>query len=243
MKPARLIFLLLLLAFASCAQQCQADVPSDQAQQDRLQTARENLVRLLERQGITDDKVLNAMRNVLRHEFVPEQLLSQAYANRPLPIGMGQTISQPYIVAYMSEALKLKGGEKVLEIGTGSGYQAAILAEIAGTVYTVEILEPLAKRAEKTLEKLGYENIFVRVGDGYQGWPEHAPFDAIMVTAAPDHVPEPLVEQLKVGGRMIIPVGERSQRLVLITKDEKGVKQERDLPVLFVPMTGEAEKQ
>lgn len=204
---------------------------------------RERLVRELESEGISDEKVLSAMRKVLRHEFVPKQYQSEAYNNYPLPIGMGQTISQPFVVAYMTQVLKLKGGEKVLEIGTGSGYQAAVLAEIADKVYTIEILEPLARSAEKTLGRLGYKNVFVKAGDGYQGWPEYAPFDAIIVTAAPDHVPQPLVDQLKVGGRMVIPVGKQGQRLVLITKDEQGVKAEEDLPVLFVPMTGEAERK
>jgi protein-L-isoaspartate(D-aspartate) O-methyltransferase len=182
------------------------------------------------------------MQEVPRHEFVPKEYRAEAYDDRPLPIGMNQTISQPYIVAYMTEALELKGGEKVLEIGTGSGYQAAVLAEIAGEVYTIEILEPLARNAEKTLERLGYENISVMAGDGYRGWPEHAPFDAIIVTAAPDHVPEPLVEQLDVGGRMILPVGDWFQKLIVITKDEEGVTQREDLPVRFVPMTGEAQE-
>jgi protein-L-isoaspartate(D-aspartate) O-methyltransferase len=156
---------------------------------------------------------------------------------------MDQTISQPYIVAYMTQALELKGGEKVLEIGTGSGYQAAVLAEIAQKVYTIEILAPLARNAEQTLKRLGYENVFVKAGDGYKGWPEHAPFDAIVVTAAPDHIPQPLVEQLKIGGRMIIPVGSWNQKLILITKNPEGISQQADLPVRFVPMTGEAQEQ
>jgi protein-L-isoaspartate(D-aspartate) O-methyltransferase len=204
---------------------------------------RNRLVDLLAAQGITDKKVLEAMRKVQRHEFVPERYRDSAYDDHPLPIGMDQTISQPYVVAYMTQMLKLKGGEKVLEIGTGSGYQAAVLAEIAGKVYTIEILEPLARNADQTLKRLGYRNIFVKTGDGYKGWPEFAPFDAIIVTAAPDHVPQPLVEQLKVGGRMIVPVGEWFQRLILITKDEKGVTQQEDLPVTFVPMTGEAQQK
>ena len=204
---------------------------------------RENLVRKIEAQGVSDEKVIAAMKKVQRHEFVPKRYRKSAYINRPLPIGMDQTISQPFIVAYMTQMLKLKGGEKVLEIGTGSGYQAAVLAEIAGKVYTIEILEPLGRRAEETLKRLDYKNIFVKIGDGYQGWPEHAPFDAIIVTAAPDHVPQPLVEQLKVGGRMVIPVGEWRQRLILITKDENGVTRKKDLPVIFVPMTGEAQEK
>jgi protein-L-isoaspartate(D-aspartate) O-methyltransferase len=204
---------------------------------------RERLVGLIEAQGIHDEKVLAAMRKVPRHEFVPKRYRAKAYANHPVPIGMEQTISQPFIVAYMTQMLKLKGGEKVLEIGTGSGYQAAVLAEIAGEVYTIEILKPLARDAEKKLKALGYENIFIKVGDGYRGWPEQADFDAIMVTAAPDHVPQPLVEQLKIGGRLVIPVGKWFQKLILITKDEKGVTTREDLPVMFVPMTGEAQKK
>jgi protein-L-isoaspartate(D-aspartate) O-methyltransferase len=207
------------------------------------ETLREQLVQQIEAQGVTDEKVLAAMRKVQRHEFVPKPYRSAAYEDRPLPIGMEQTISQPFIVAYMTQMLELKGGEKVLEVGTGSGYQAAVLAEIAKEVYTIEILEPLARNAEETLGRLGYKNVFVKAGDGYQGWPEHAPFDAIIVTAAPDHVPQPLVEQLKVDGRMVIPVGEWGQRPILITKDEHGVREERDLPVLFVPMTGEAQRK
>lgn len=204
---------------------------------------RERLVRKIVAQGISDKKVIAAMKSVRRHEFVPKQHWDEAYADHPLPIGLKQTISQPFIVAYMTQMLKLDGSEKVLEIGTGSGYQAAVLAEIVDVVYTIEILEPLAREAEKTLKRLGYDGVVVKAGDGYRGWPEHAPFDAIIVTAAPDHVPEPLVEQLKVGGRMVIPVGKWGQRLTLITKDEDGVTRREDLRVIFVPMTGEAQKK
>ncbi len=204
---------------------------------------RERLVRKIVAQGISDKKVIAAMRSVQRHEFVPKQYWDEAYANHPLPIGMKQTISQPFIVAYMTQMLELDGSEKVLEIGTGSGYQAAALAEIVDEVYTIEIIEPLARRAAKTLKRLGYDGVVVKAGDGYRGWPEHAPFDAIIVTAAPDHVPEPLVEQLKVGGRMVIPVGKWGQRLTLITKDEDGITRREDLAVIFVPMTGEAQKK
>ncbi len=207
------------------------------------ETLRGRLVEKLVARGIRDEKVIAAMRAVPRHEFVPEKYRKYSYDDRPLPIGMDQTISQPFIVAYMTEMLKLEGGEKVLEIGTGSGYQAAVLAEIVDEIYTIEILEPLAKNAERTLKRLGYDKVVVKAGDGYRGWPMHAPFDAIIVTAAPDHVPEPLVEQLAVGGRMVIPVGERGQRLTLITKDESGVSTKKDLPVIFVPMTGEAQEK
>lgn len=189
--------------------------------------------------GVTDPGVLEAMRKVPRHELVPETVRDLAYADRPLPIGEGQTISQPYIVAYMTEKLKLGGDEKILEIGTGSGYQAAVLAELGKEVYTIEIVPELARRAERDLQRLGYDNVHVREGDGYRGWPEHAPFDAIILTAAPGRIPEPLVEQLAVGGRMILPVGDRYQELVLITRNEKGVQESRLIGVRFVPMTGE----
>jgi len=195
----------------------------------------------IERRDVNDDNVLNAMRNVPRHEFVPEHLRKYAYADEPLPIGEDQTISQPYIVAYMTEQLELKPTDKVLEIGTGSGYQAAVLAEIADSIFTVEIVDVLAKRAEATLKKLGYANIMVKSGDGYKGWPEHAPFDKIIITAAPTRIPQPLVDQLKVGGRLILPLGDYSQDLVLIQKNEAGVTQRKLLPVRFVPMTGEIE--
>ncbi len=204
---------------------------------------RDRLVDGLEAKGISDAKVVAAMRKVQRHEFVPEKSRDAAYVDTALRIGLGQTISQPFVVAYMTQMLKLEGDEKVLEIGTGSGYQAAVLAEIVGEVYSIEIIEPLARRAEKTLKRLGYDGVVVKVGDGYRGWPEHAPFDAIIVTAAPDHIPQPLIEQLKVGGRMVIPVGKWGQELTLITKDEDGVTIEKDLPVIFVPMTGEAQEK
>ncbi len=186
--------------------------------------------------GVRDPLVLAAMAKVARHLFVPEGFRSQAYADEPLPIGEGQTISQPYIVAYMTEALGLKGGEKVLEVGTGSGYQTAVLAEIAGEVWTIEIVTPLAERARAALEGLGCANIHYRVGDGSLGWPEAAPFDAIMVTAAAGHMPASLEAQLAVGGRMIIPVGTDLQELVLVRRDKKGFAQDRLLGVRFVPL-------
>lgn len=194
--------------------------------------------------GIKDSKVLKAMVKVERHRFVPAHLIDRAYGDHPLPIGERQTISQPYIVALMTELLNLNGQERVLEIGTGSGYQAAVLAEIVKEVYTIEIIEPLARSAEKRLQELGYKNIRVRFGDGYQGWPEAAPFDAVLVTAAPDHIPEPLVRQLKEGGRMIIPVGKYpNQELKQIIKRSGRGEISDILPVLFVPMTGEGVKQ
>ncbi len=197
----------------------------------------------IESRGVKDPLVLKTMRKVPRHLFVPKTFRDEAYADEPLPIGENQTISQPYIVALMTELLGLKGGEKVLEIGTGSGYQAAILAEIAKEVYSIEIICNLAERAESTLKELGYKNITVKCADGYQGWKEHSPFDGILVTAAPDHIPQPLVDQLKIGGRLVIPVGDLFQELILVTRTEKGIKREEVIPVRFVPMTGEAEKK
>jgi protein-L-isoaspartate(D-aspartate) O-methyltransferase len=199
----------------------------------------------IERRGVKDPRVLEAMRKVPRHEFVPEDERHEAYDDRPLPIGHGQTISQPYIVAFMTEALGLKGPEKVLEVGTGSGYQAAVLSLLAKEVFTIEIVEPLGKQAAEVLKKLGYKNVSVRVGDGYRGWREQAPFDAIIVTCAPDAVPEPLVHQLAEGGRMIIPVGPegKAQQLVLMKKRHGKLHQQEILPVRFVPMTGEARER
>lgn len=188
------------------------------------------------KRGVKDRRVIKAMLKVERHKFVPFSQRAYAYEDRPLPIGYGQTISQPYIVAYMTEALNLEGDERVLEIGTGSGYQAAILAEIVKEVYTIEILEPLAKSAEKRLKNLGYKNIRVKCGDGYKGWPEYAPFEAIIVTAAPEEIPQELLKQLKAGGRMVIPVGSLYQDLYLIIKTEEGIKKKKLLPVRFVPM-------
>jgi protein-L-isoaspartate(D-aspartate) O-methyltransferase len=191
----------------------------------------------IEARGITGGKVLEAMRIVERHRFVPEAHQSKAYEDYPLPIGEGQTISQPYIVALMTEVLALDKSKKVLEIGTGSGYQAAILAEICDSVYTIEIVEPLGKRAKKLLEELNYSNVEVKIGDGYKGWSEHSPFDAIIVTCAPSHIPEPLKDQLAEGGRMIIPVGEIfDQKLVLLAKENGKIKEIDVIPVRFVPM-------
>lgn len=191
------------------------------------------------RRAVRDPRVLEAMRQVPRHAFVPAALQAEAYADRPLPIGYGQTISQPYVVAFMTEQLALQPGECVLEIGTGSGYQAAVLAELAREVRSIEIVPELAERASRDLARLGYTNVFVRAGDGYQGWPEAAPFDAIIVTCAPDHVPQPLLDQLREGGRMIIPVGDQgSQSLHVLRKTGGRVEERAVLPVRFVPMTG-----
>jgi protein-L-isoaspartate(D-aspartate) O-methyltransferase len=192
--------------------------------------------------GVKDTRVLSAMLRVERHRFVPEEYWNSAYSDQPLPIGEGQTISQPYIVALMTELLELKEGEKILEIGTGSGYQAAILAELAKEVYTIEIIESLASMAKKRLSELGYQNIEAKAGDGYLGWPEFAPFDAIIVTAAPDHIPKPLIEQLKEGGRMVLPVGVYTQELKKIIKRSGKIETTDIIPVVFVPMTGEGVK-
>ena len=188
--------------------------------------------------GVTTGSVLRAMEKVPRHAFVPEPLRDKAYADHPLPIGYDQTISQPAIVAYMTEAADVSKKEKVLEIGTGSGYQAAVLGEVAGEVYTIEIIPELAERSRRLLAELGYTNVHVRAGNGYLGWPEQAPFDAIVVTAAPDEVPQALIDQLAVGGRMVIPVGTTNQEMMIITKTRKGVTRRKTIPVRFVPMTG-----
>ena len=201
------------------------------------------IARQLRGRGISDQRVLRAMGSVPREKFVPKELRNSAYDDRPLPIGYGQTISQPFIVAFMTEQLQPKRSQRVLEIGTGSGYQAAVLSDLVAEVYTIEIVRPLAQRAEAVLRELGYKNVQVKAGDGYKGWPEHAPFDAIIVTAAPDHVPPPLVEQLKEGGRMIIPVGKSgSQKLYLLEKQNGQIQQTAVIPVRFVPLTREPEE-
>jgi protein-L-isoaspartate(D-aspartate) O-methyltransferase len=198
----------------------------------------------LKPRGIKDERVLAAMTKVPREEFVPADQRADAYQDGPLPIGYDQTISQPYIVAYMTEQLRLKPGDRVLEIGSGSGYQAAILADLVADVYTIEIIEPLGKTAEATLQRLGYKNVHLKVGDGYKGWPEEAPFDAIIVTCAPDKVPQPLMDQLKDGGRMVIPVGERfAQQLYLLEKQNGQLKESATLPVRFVPMRRKPQKK
>lgn len=189
--------------------------------------------------GIKDPNVLAAMGRVPRHEFVSQRLRKRAYADGPLPIGEKQTISQPYIVALMTELAQIDKNTRVLEIGTGSGYQAAVLHEVAGEVYSIEIIEVLAQRARETLLRLGFGGIQLRHGDGYRGWPEAAPFDAILVTAAPAAVPEPLLDQLTMGGRLVVPVGRGSQELLVYRKTSTGIERDSIIPVLFVPMTGE----
>ncbi len=203
---------------------------------------RQEMVRSqLKRRGISDQNVLSAFEKVKRHLFVPPEHRRLAYADQPLPIGEGQTISQPYIVAYMTQALEPEAADRVLEIGTGSGYQAAILGEICENVYSIEIVPSLGKRARGQLNELGYDNVHVKIGDGYQGWPEHAPYDAIIITCAPTEVPAPLKEQLAEGGRMILPVGKQfSQDLVLLKKKGGELFQEKVLPVRFVPMVDDA---
>jgi protein-L-isoaspartate(D-aspartate) O-methyltransferase len=233
------VFIVLLLLLASAARG------------DEYAQARQHLVEVIEQdvretslyldKEALDPRVMTAIARVPRHEFVPAAQRSHAYTNRPLPIGYGQTISQPYIVALMSDLIKPQADDRVLELGTGSGYQAAILAELTGQVYSIEIIEELGEQAAGRLARLGYDNIKTRIGDGYYGWEEHAPFDAIVVTAAASHVPPPLVAQLKPGGRMVIPVGSRflTQQLVLIEKDLDGQLITRQiLPVKFVPLTG-----
>ncbi len=209
---------------------------------DTYAAAREAMVReQIEARGVHAPAVLAAMRQVPRHELVPAGQRDRAYEDHPLPIGHRQTISQPYIVALMTELAEIERGDRVLEVGTGSGYQAAVLAAMGAEVYSIEIVEPLARRAAADLERLGYR-VQVRAGDGYRGWPEHAPFAAILVTAAPPSIPKPLVDQLARGGRMVIPVGDNFQELRVLTRDEKGaVRDDKVIDVSFVPMTGEAQ--
>ena len=234
-RQARAWFLLLLLG-ASCKP---AQTSAREFAVEREQMVKEQIAM----RGVTDERVLRAMGKVPREQFVPEQMRGQSYSDGPLPIGYDQTISQPFVVAFMTEKLGLRPTDRVLEIGTGSGYQAAILAELAAKVYTIEIVEPLGKRAEETLRRLGYKNVQVKIGDGYQGWPEHAPFDAVIVTCAPDHVPQPLVEQTKEGGRIVIPVGPAGDQTLYLLEKKNGRLEKRNvLPVSFVPMTGEASR-
>jgi len=232
----RKLLLPLALTFLLCAELVHAD-------EEVYMLAREKMVKeQIERRGVTDKAVLEAMKKVERHLFVPEDLKNAAYTDSPLPIGYRQTISQPYIVAFMTQAISPAPDDRVLEIGTGSGYQAAVLAELVKEVYTIEILEPLAESARALLEDIGYQNIRVKCGDGYKGWKEYAPFDAIVITAAPPSMPEELISQLKTGGRMIVPVGQFHQELYLITKTETGLERKALLPVVFVPMVNSSDK-
>lgn len=207
--------------------------------QDEFEKVRRDMVdQQIRARGITDKKVLNAMYKVPRHKFMPPTHSKVAYVDSPVSIGYQQTISQPFIVAYMTDAADISKNKKVLEIGTGSGYQAAILGELAREVYTIEIIPELAEQAASVLNELGYKNVHVKTGNGYLGLPEQAPFDAIVVTAAPDEIPQALIDQLAVGGKMVIPVGDKNQEMVVIKKTKKGVTQKRTMDVRFVPMTG-----
>jgi protein-L-isoaspartate(D-aspartate) O-methyltransferase len=228
--------LVALLAGATVA--AHADAPEDPWREARERMVREQIVA----RGVRAPRVLAALRAVPRHEFVPAEHRSSAYTDEPLPIGEGQTISQPYVVAAMTEAVALGGDERVLEVGTGSGYQAAILAELAREVYTIEIVKPLADSAKERLARLGYRNVHVRHGDGWRGWPSAAPFDAIVVTAAPGEIPQALLDQLAVGGRMVLPVGDAEhQELLRLVREPTGIRRERLMDVRFVPMTRGAE--
>ena len=238
------VVLACLLAAMACAgvgpgQQARVDTnPTTRQDNDAFARRRDAMVASqIEARGVSSPAVLAALRKVPRHLFVPPDLVGEAYDDGPLPIGHHQTISQPYIVAYMSDVLDLDRSHKVLEIGTGSGYQAAVLGELAGQVFTIEIVPQLGERARELLARLDYRNVHVRVGDGYLGWPEQAPFDRVLVTAAPDHVPPPLVDQLAVGGRMVIPVGTWNQEIVILSKTSTGVVERRTIPVRFVPLT------
>jgi len=218
---------------------------NDDDRSEELKQSREMMIQkqLIDR-GIRDERVLEAMREVQRHAFVPADAADQAYADQPLPIGHGQTISQPYIVALMTELAEPAPEDRGLDVGTGSGYQAAVLAELVSEVYSIEIVPELGKQAKGRLSELGYDNVTVRIGDGYAGWPEKAPFDVIILAASPEEVPQPLVDQLAPGGRMVLPVGTAwRQNLLLITKDEEGrIERQQIAPVAFVPMTGEAQR-
>lgn len=228
-----------LVAVVAIVAACDGAVAEPQTAAPTWTAARMQMVdEQIAARDIKSPRVLEAMRRVPRHEFVPEAMRGSAYIDSPLPIGHDQTISQPFIVAYMTDALELDATHRVLEIGTGSGYQAAMLGELAKEVYTIEIVAPLADRARQTLSKLGYKNVHVRTGNGYLGWPEQAPFDRVMVTAAPDEVPPALIEQLKVGGLMAIPVGVGVQELRILRRTATGLETLRTLPVRFVPMTG-----
>jgi protein-L-isoaspartate(D-aspartate) O-methyltransferase len=238
------LVLLVALVIASCrSEKERAPAPAPvRADPDRTDERERLVTQFIVARGVSDPAVLAAMRRVKRHEMVPVAVRERAYGDYPLPIGEGQTISQPYVVAAMTEAAALSPGKRVLEVGTGSGYQAAVLAELPGVdVYSIEIVEPLATRTATLLRDMGYDKIQLRIGDGYRGWPEAAPFDAIIVTAAPPEVPDPLVEQLAIGGRLVIPVGTHEQHLEVHVKQADGsTVVERLFEVRFVPMTGEA---
>jgi protein-L-isoaspartate(D-aspartate) O-methyltransferase len=234
-----------IAALPACDSRTEGSAKVQPAQKDDDGARRARMVETqIAARGVRDPRVLEAMRKVPRHLFVEPAQRERAYEDHPLPIAGSQTISQPYIVALMTELLALPPRSRVLEIGTGSGYQSAVLGELAAEVYSIEILPELAKAAGETLKSLGYANVTVRAGDGYRGWPEHAPFDGIIVTAAPERIPQPLIDQLAIGGRMVIPVGGFFQELKVFTKEADGRVTEKDIiPVRFVPMTGEIEKE
>lgn len=242
MATARRLAFTVFLALTLLPAGAPAAPPDPQG--DALAVARGRMVEEIRARGVTDPEVLAAVEAVPRHLFVPEGERREAYEDHPLPIGGGQTISQPYMVALMTSLLGVHPGQRVLEVGTGSGYQAAVLSRLVGEVYSIEILAPLGRRAQSTLAELGYRNVHLRIGDGYKGWPDAAPFDGIIVTAAPPRIPEPLLAQLKTGGKMVIPVGDTLQDLLVLTKRaDGGVDTAKVMPVLFVPMTGEAQKR
>lgn len=250
MRPTASTLLLILLATCGGDRESQSQATprieqspeTGEATGDRADERAAMVRTQLAGRDVHDRAVLAAMRRVPRHRFVPEALRSDAYADHPLRIGHEQTISQPYIVGLMTQLLQVRAGQRILEIGTGSGYQAAVLAELGVEVYTIEIVAPLGERARALLETLGYSNVHVRIGDGYQGWPEHAPFDAIILTAAPPQIPQPLLDQLAVGGRLVTPVGRAHQELVIVTRTEDGFERQPGIPVRFVPMTGRAQE-
>ena len=241
-SAGRLLGLVWLAVLGSVAMTASSQIPES----DPLREARERMVRTqIQARGIEDERVLQSLREVPRHLFIEESLWSMAYSDTPLPTSDGQTISQPYIVALMTDLLEAGENHTVLEIGTGSGYQAAVLSGLVARVYTIEIIPALGRNAEQTLTRLGYQNVFVRIGDGYLGWPEYAPFDRIIVTAAPEEIPQALVDQLKPGGRMVLPVGSQvsSQELMVLEKDEAGnVSTRSTIPVRFVPMVREPDR-
>lgn len=241
-----MVIVALALAPAACRGQGVPTSAQDEKMKDHQERSREALASSLAAEGIRNAEVLRAVRTVPRHLFVPPELTSAAYEDRPLPIGAGQTISQPFVVAYMTEVLRVARGDRVLEVGTGSGYQAAILAEIGAEVFSVEIIAELSENARAALDRSGYERVKLRVGDGYAGWPSEAPFNGVIVTAAAGHIPAPLVEQLAPLGRLVMPVEDVAtghQWIVVVEKDADGkVSEQRTLPVRFVPMTGEAQR-
>jgi protein-L-isoaspartate(D-aspartate) O-methyltransferase len=243
-RPAWMLSAGLLLLGGAAMTSCDPGSKSEGSQEATWAMMREQMVKQqIETRGVKDPEVLAAMRSVPRHEFVPPEYRKEAYRDGPVPIGDGQTISQPYIVALMTELLEVKAGDRVLEIGTGSGYQAAVLDAMGVNVYSIEIRQGLCERATRTLKELGYVKAHVRCGDGYGGWPERAPFDGIIVTAAPERIPEPLLEQLAEGAHMVIPVGPFYQDLKVITRTGSSFSERSVIPVRFVPMTGEVERQ